>query len=174
MISSLKEEKENLNKLNAELSEEKISLKEQNDSLKKEVNRVTAERKSSPQKLRKREVAKTPDSTASNKKATKSADSNGWVKMTVNASAYTMVANGDKLGGTGLTSTGKVPTANRTIAVDPKVIPYGSQIQYNGVTYIAEDTGGMIKGYKVDIFMNTLQECNSFGRRNIEILVKFK
>ena len=95
----------------------------------------------------------------------------GWQTMVVEASAYTMVANGDKMGGTGLTSTGTVPTAHRTIAVDPNVIPYGSLIRYNGVTYTAEDTGGLINGNKVDIYFDTLDECLSFGRINITIEV---
>lgn len=95
----------------------------------------------------------------------------GWQTMVVEASGYTMVANGDKMGGTGLTSTGTVPTAHRTIAVDPNVIPYGSLIRYNGVTYTAEDTGGLINGNKVDIYFDTLDECLSFGRINITIEV---
>lgn len=91
--------------------------------------------------------------------------------MTVEASAYTTVENGDSMGGGGVTSTGTVPTAYRTIAVDPSVIPYGSQVRYNGNIYIAEDTGGMIVGNRIDIFMDSLSECNSFGRQNIQIEV---
>lgn len=98
--------------------------------------------------------------------------SDGWVTMNAEATAYTMVANGDAMGGTGLTSTGTVPTANRTIAVDPNVIPYGSLVRYNGVTYTAEDTGGVINGNKVDFYFDTLEECISFGIQNITIEVK--
>lgn len=146
------------------LSEEVGTLKEKNNNLQSE-----------NEKLSIREKAVTPN--VSSKKSNKSGqssnnNSDGWTSMTVNASAYTLVENGDKLGGTGITSTGAIPKANRTIAVDPRVIPYGSQIKYNGVVYTAEDTGGMIKGNKVDIFMNTLEETVNFGRRDIEILVK--
>ena len=98
--------------------------------------------------------------------------SDGWVTMNAEATAYTMVANGDALGGTGLTSTGTVPTANRTIAVDPDVIPYGSLVRYNGITYTAEDTGGVIIGNKVDFYFDTMEECVSFGIQNITIEVK--
>ena len=52
----------------------------------------------------------------------------------------------------GITATGTIATAGRTIAVDPKIIPLGSTVIINGREYIAEDTGGGIRGYKVDIF----------------------
>ena len=60
-----------------------------------------------------------------------------------------------------------------TIAVDPKVIPYGTKvyIPYFNKTFIANDCGGAIKGTKIDIFMNSRKECYKFGRRNIEIIV---
>lgn len=67
-----------------------------------------------------------------------------------------------------------------TIAVDPRVIPLGSKVlltfhdeaykRYNGV-YTARDTGGAIKGYKIDLFMgdfglvwNEHQSTKNFGR----------
>ena len=46
----------------------------------------------------------------------------------------------------GITSTGTKATQGRTIAVDTKVIPYGSKVIINGKEYIAEDCGGAIKG----------------------------
>mgnify|MGYP005784316259 CR=1 FL=1 len=52
----------------------------------------------------------------------------------------------------GITATGTQAKAGRTIAVDPKIIPLGSTVIINGREYIAEDTGGGIRGYKVDIF----------------------
>ncbi len=58
------------------------------------------------------------------------------------------------------TATGAVPKVGRTIAVDPKVIPYGSKVRVDGFgTFIAEDTGGAIKGNKVDIYLSTRAEC---------------
>ncbi len=82
-------------------------------------------------------------------------------KINVVATAYT---------GYSTTSTGQKPVWG-TIAVDPKVIPYGTKVyipKFNKV-FIANNTGGAIKGNKIDIFMNTKKECYSWGRKNIEI-----
>ncbi len=65
----------------------------------------------------------------------------------------------------GITKTGTRVAAGRTIAVDPKVIPLGSKVRINGHTYIAEDVGGKIKGNRIDIYMNTVEECLCFGTR---------
>ena len=61
------------------------------------------------------------------------------------------------------TATGTKPTPGRTVAVDPKIIPYFSNVIINGNTYIAEDTGGHIKGNRVDIVFSTHQEALEFG-----------
>lgn len=53
----------------------------------------------------------------------------------------------------GLTASGTVPTPGRTIAVDPSVIPLGTRVIINGQVYVAEDTGGAIKGNKIDVFV---------------------
>ena len=66
-------------------------------------------------------------------------------------------------GSSNSTATGTVPTVGRTIAVDPSVIPYGSQVIINGHTYIAEDCGGAIKGNKIDILFETHKEALQFG-----------
>jgi 3D (Asp-Asp-Asp) domain-containing protein len=45
------------------------------------------------------------------------------------------------------TSTGNKPLSGKTIAVDPKIIPYGSKIiiPQMGKTFIAHDTGSAVK-----------------------------
>lgn len=55
----------------------------------------------------------------------------------------------------GMTSSGTVPTPGRTIAVDASVIPIGTRVIINGQVYVAEDTGGSIKGKKIDIFVGS-------------------
>jgi 3D (Asp-Asp-Asp) domain-containing protein len=64
----------------------------------------------------------------------------------------------------GITATGTLATEGRTIAVDPSVIPLGSEVIIDGHSYIAEDTGGAIKGYKVDVFVADHQEAIQRGK----------
>ncbi len=62
------------------------------------------------------------------------------------------------------TASGTTPKANHTVAVDPDVISLGSKLLIDGKVYYAEDTGGLIKGKKIDIFFDTHQEAlNAFG-----------
>lgn len=70
------------------------------------------------------------------------------------------------------TSTGTTPTPGRTIAVDPDVIPYGTEVQINGHTYIAEDCGGGISGKEIDICFLLHDNALDFGIQNIEVFVK--
>ena len=74
-------------------------------------------------------------------------------------------------GNSNSTATGTVPTAGRTIAVDPKVIPLGATVIIGGNEYIAEDTGGAIKGKKVDIFFDTHVEAIQYGRRKVDVYI---
>lgn len=72
-----------------------------------------------------------------------------------------------------ITATGTKPKWG-TIAVDPRVIPYGTKVyipQFN-MTFVAEDCGGAIKGNKIDIFMNSNSECRTWGRRTIDIYIQ--
>lgn len=63
-----------------------------------------------------------------------------------------------------------------TVAVDPRVIPYGTRmfIITNDGTYVygvsvAEDCGGAIKGNRIDLYMPTHQECVIFGVKDATI-----
>lgn len=64
--------------------------------------------------------------------------------------------------GKGLTRTG-IPVHPGLISVDPNVIPLGSIVMIDGTEYIAEDTGGMIKGNKIDMAVQTHQEALNLG-----------
>ena len=68
----------------------------------------------------------------------------------------------------GYTATGTWATEGRTIAVDPKVIPYGSRVLLiwpDGTQreYIAEDCGGGVNGNHIDVFFNDHQAARYFG-----------
>ena len=74
------------------------------------------------------------------------------------------------------TATGRRPVRNEgglsTIAVDPSVIPLGSKVYVDGYGYaIASDTGGAIKGNKIDVYLDSSSECDSWGRRSVNVLV---
>ena len=62
------------------------------------------------------------------------------------------------------------------IAVDPKVIPYGTRmfILTNDGKYVygeavAEDCGGYIKGNRIDLYFDTVEECSKFGVRQATV-----
>lgn len=64
-----------------------------------------------------------------------------------------------------LTKTGVKPRAGHTIAVDPEVIPLGSRLDIDGVTYTAEDTGSAVKGNRIDIYFDSHREAENYGRQ---------
>ncbi len=69
------------------------------------------------------------------------------------------------------TSTGAVASSHHTIAVDPRVIPYGTQVMINGVVYTAEDKGGGVRGHHIDIFFDTHAETRQHGTQNAEVFL---
>ncbi len=78
--------------------------------------------------------------------------------------------------GTGITASGAKAVYGTTIAVDPKIIPFGSIIEVKFSTgkkhfYIAQDTGGAIVGDRVDIFNPSQRECVSNGVQAVKVRV---
>ncbi|HIV62896.1 MAG TPA: 3D domain-containing protein [Candidatus Butyricicoccus avistercoris] len=73
------------------------------------------------------------------------------------------------------TATGTKCTEGRTIAVDPKVIPLGSEVFIEGFgSFIAEDTGGAIKQNKIDIYLSDHDRCYSLGVANANVYLMNK
>ncbi len=74
-------------------------------------------------------------------------------------------------GCTGITYTG-TKASRGTIAVDPKVIPFGTKLYIPGYGYgVAADTGGAIKGNKIDLCYETRAEALNWGIKNITVYV---
>ena len=73
----------------------------------------------------------------------------------------------------GPTYTGVMPKAKHTIAVDPKVIPLGSKVIISGVEYKAEDTGGAIKGNRIDIFFKSHKKALAYGVKYKKVKVYY-
>ena len=69
----------------------------------------------------------------------------------------------------GNTASGTRPTPGRTIAVDPSVIPLGTRVIIGGQVYVAEDTGGAIKGNKIDIFVADHSTALAYGTYYAEV-----
>ncbi|MFC7321331.1 3D domain-containing protein [Halobacillus campisalis] len=91
--------------------------------------------------------------------------------VNVEATAYTAFCEGCS----GVTKTGIDLRDNpdqKVIAVDPDVIPLGSKVHVPGYgEAIAGDTGGAIKGNRVDLFMKENSEAMDYGRQQIEVEV---
>ncbi|HIU64999.1 MAG TPA: peptidoglycan-binding protein [Candidatus Avacidaminococcus intestinavium] len=69
------------------------------------------------------------------------------------------------------TATGAL-VAKGIIAVDPSLIPLGTQVYIPGYgKALAADVGGAIKGHVIDIAFDTHQEALQFGRRNVNVYI---
>jgi len=69
------------------------------------------------------------------------------------------------------TATGVMPYVGG-VAVDPNVIPLGSRLYIEGYGPArAVDTGGLIKGNRVDLFFDSATECYKWGRREVNVYV---
>ncbi|MBU8696442.1 LysM peptidoglycan-binding and 3D domain-containing protein [Bacillus pumilus] len=92
-------------------------------------------------------------------------------EMTVTATAYTANDGGIS----GITATGvnlnKNPNA-KVIAVDPSVIPLGSKVYVEGYgEAIAADTGGAIKGNKIDVHVPSKSQAKNWGVKSVKVKV---
>ena len=77
--------------------------------------------------------------------------------------------------GQGITASGTRVTAGRTVAVDPKVIPYGTQLYIEGYGWrIAEDCGGAVKNAQIDVAVETHADALAMGVKSggVWMLVK--
>lgn len=100
--------------------------------------------------------------TSSGSSASSGAPSSSSRTITMEATAYS---------GGGTTASGMAAAVGR-VAVDPRVIPLGTRLYIEGYGYaVAADTGGAIKGNRIDLYMDSESACNSFGRRNVTVHV---
>jgi uncharacterized protein YabE (DUF348 family) len=88
-------------------------------------------------------------------------------KFTARATAYCI---------NGTTSTGRRTVRNprgySTIAVDPRVIPYGTRMYVQNYGFaIAADTGSAIKGNRIDVFFHRYNEAISWGVKHVNVYI---
>jgi len=92
-------------------------------------------------------------------------------ELTVTATAYTASCTGCS----GVTATGINLKNNpdlKVIAVDPNVIPLGTKVYVEGYGYaVAGDTGGAIKGNKIDVFFPNKSQAYNWGRKTVKIRI---
>ncbi|MCS0789394.1 LysM peptidoglycan-binding domain-containing protein [Cytobacillus firmus] len=107
--------------------------------------------------------AETPAETANNETAQN--------VLNMEATAYTA----DCEGCSGITATGinlKENPDQKVISVDPNVIPLGTKVHVEGYgNAVAGDTGGAIKGNKIDIFMPSQEDAINFGRKTVKVTI---
>lgn len=68
----------------------------------------------------------------------------------------------------GITASG-LPAEPGIIAVDPQIIPLGSHVIIDGQEYLAADTGGAIKGNRIDIFAVSHDIALEYGVQSHEV-----
>jgi len=99
--------------------------------------------------------------------------------MSFTATAYTAFCD---TGCIGVTATGidVSHTVNykgrRVVAVDPAVVPLGTALTIrladgSEIEAIAQDTGGLIKGRKIDVLMPSEDDAWDFGRQAVEVRI---
>jgi 3D (Asp-Asp-Asp) domain-containing protein len=74
----------------------------------------------------------------------------------------------------GRTASGR-PVARGLIAADPSVLPLGTRVRVDAGAfsgeYVVADTGGAVKGHRIDIWTPTSREAMQFGRRAVKLTV---
>jgi 3D (Asp-Asp-Asp) domain-containing protein len=88
----------------------------------------------------------------------------------VPASTYTATAYSLR----GRTASGK-PVTRGLIAADPRVLPIGTRVRLEAGSwsgeYVVADTGGKVKGRRIDVWTPTAHEAMRFGRRAVKLTV---
>ncbi|WP_053366781.1 3D domain-containing protein [Bacillus sp. FJAT-27245] len=92
-------------------------------------------------------------------------------ELIVTATAYTASCEGCS----GITATGinlKNNPGAKVISVDPSVIPLGSKVYVEGYGYaVAGDTGGAIKGNRIDIFIPSKDAALKYGVQSVKVKI---
>jgi len=82
---------------------------------------------------------------------------------------YAYGSGGNDINGNGITAIG-LRAKKGIVAVDPKFIPLGTKLYIQGYgEALAADTGGWIKGNRIDLCFESLEECFRYGRRKIKV-----
>lgn len=161
--------------------DEKVVEEEQNEIIavgtKEEPKSEPKKEKKSEEKSEKKSEEKselkaepTKSSADSSDDSSSSESSSGGKEMTMEATAY----GPDCSGCSGVSATGMnlKDSSAKVIAVDPSVIPLGSRVWVEGYgEAVAGDTGGAIKGNRIDVLYPSESEAGSWGRKSVNVKV---
>lgn len=161
-----------------QLEEKDAQIEQLNKDLQAKRERQEAERKAAEVRKQKQVAQATAPSQSGGAVSSSPAvvsrgegEPSGGREFYVEATAY----GPDCVGCSGITATGINVGANphmKLIAVDPNVIPLGSKVWVEGYGYaIAGDTGGDIKGNRIDVLYPSEAAAYSWGRRTVKIRV---
>ncbi|MDC4249433.1 3D domain-containing protein [Clostridium perfringens] len=167
-INELESAVSTLNQLIPQLNIDSVKEAANNSvqAAKNKIESLKAEEAKKAEEAAKNNTANSSNTTNSNNSSSQPSSDGKYKKtLSMEATAYS--------GGT-LTAMGLKPVRDpggiSTIAVDPSVIPLGSKVYIPGYGYaIASDTGGVIKGNIIDLYMNSHDECMSWGRRQVTL-----
>ncbi|WP_423242935.1 SH3 domain-containing protein [Bacillus cereus] len=173
------QEQDNARKLAQQKAAEQKAEQEQ-ENARKLAQQKAAEQKAKQEqenaKLAQQKVAEQKEKQPVAKETEKNTQSSSR-EFQVVATAYTAdpLENGYKAGDQVKSALGHNLTANpnmKLIAVDPSVIPLGSKVWVEGYgVAIAGDTGGAIKGNKIDVLMPDKGTSSSWGRKTVTVKV---
>lgn len=164
---------EKYNSISSEISlaeKEKSAIQQQlnqaQENLKKEQQEAKAR---ATQKVQSSKVAAVSNQTANSNNDTYTSTDNKK-ELYVTATAYSHEESTS-----GVTAAGYNIKQNpnmKLIAVDPSVIPLGTKVWVEGYgEAIAGDTGGAIKGHKIDVLMPSGSQARSWGRKTVKIVI---
>jgi 3D (Asp-Asp-Asp) domain-containing protein len=95
---------------------------------------------------------------------------NSDTKCVVAPQSYTATAYSLR----GRTASGR-PVSRGLIAADPSILPLGSRVRVEAGSwtgeYLVADTGGAVKGRRIDIWTPSTREAMQFGRRTVKLTV---
>ena len=106
--------------------------------------------------------------------AASAADSASRARLTSESEAASQTYTATAYSLRGRTASGK-PVSRGLIAADPSVLPLGTRVRLDAGSwsgeYLVADTGGAVKGRRIDIWTPTTREALQFGRRPVKLTV---
>ena len=70
------------------------------------------------------------------------------------------------------TASGAKAVEGVTIAADTNILPFGTTVRIGGTEYTVQDTGGAMKGNRIDLYFDNHEDALEYGRRTMEVEVK--